>query len=145
MERLAQLLEKNGQSALGADLRSRIRSSSGSASGGSRAATGGLAAGTPPDRIGSDRNGSPVEEIDVGELYKVYDPVGLQKKWSIGEVARVVTALSDLHLPLKKGVLSNSMEALDGIVFKAGIRGSTTSLVDADVAAGNCASSVADV
>ena len=50
-------------------------------------AKGGLAAGTAPNRIGADRNGAPVEEIDVGELYKVYDPVGLQNKWSIGEVA----------------------------------------------------------
>ena len=53
---------------------------------------GGLAAGTAPNRIGADRNGAPVEEIDVGELYKAYDPVGLQKRWYIGEVARVVTA-----------------------------------------------------
>ena len=50
----------------------------------------------------------------------------------------VVTALPDLHLPWKKGVLSSSMEALDEAVFKAGIKDSTAFLVDADVAAGNC-------
>ena len=100
---------------------------------------GGLAAGTAPNRIGADRNGAPVEEVDVDELYKANDPVGLQKKWSIGEVARIVTALPDLHLPWKKGVLSSSMEALDEAAFKAGIKDSTTPLVDADLAAGNCA------
>ena len=73
MDRLARLLERNGQSALGGDLRSRISSSSGSTSGGGRVSKGGLAAGTAPNRIGADRNGAPVEEIDVGELYKVYD------------------------------------------------------------------------
>ena len=99
MDRLAQLLERNGQSALGADMKSRISSSSGGASGGGRGSTGGLAAGTPPDRFGADRNSNPVEEIDVDELYKVYDPVGLQRKWSEGEVARVVIALPDLLLP----------------------------------------------
>ena len=99
MDRLALLLEKSGQSALGGDMRSRISSSSGSASGGGRGSTGGLAAGTPPDRFGADRNGSTVQEIDAVELYKVYDPAGLQKKWSEGEVARVVIALPDLRLP----------------------------------------------
>ena len=139
MDRLAELLERGGQSALGADMRSRISSSSGSASGGGRGSTGGLAAGTPPDRLGADRNSSTVQEIDAVELYKVFDPVGLQKKWSEGEVARVVIALPDLHLPWKKGVLSSSVEALDEFAFRAGIKGSTTALVDADVAAGNCA------
>ena len=52
---------------------------------------------------------------------------------------RVVTALPDLHLPWKKGNLSASLEPLDEEVFKAGINDSTASLVDADVAAGNCA------
>ena len=136
MDRLAQLLERSGQSALGADMKSRISSSSGGASGGGRGSTGGLAAGTPPDRFGGDRNSSPVQEIDAVELYKVFDPAGLQKKWSEGEVARVVIALPDLRLPWKKGVLSTSVEALDEFVFKAGIKGSTTALVDADVAAG---------
>ena len=107
--------------------------------GGGRVSKGGLSAGTAPNRIGADRNGTAVEEIEAGELYSVYDPVGLQRKWSISEVARIVTALPDLHLPWKKGVLSSSMEALDEAVFKAGIKDSTTSLVDADVAAGNCA------
>ena len=94
MDRLARLLERNGQSALGADLRNRRSSgtSSGSASGGGRVLKGGLAAGTAPNRFGADRNGAPVEEIDAGELYRVYDPVGLQSRWHIGEVARVVTA-----------------------------------------------------
>ena len=48
---------------------------------------GGLASGKAPNRIGAECNGAPVEEIDVDELYKVYDLVGLQRKWSIGEVA----------------------------------------------------------
>ena len=140
MDRLARLLERNLQSALGADLGSRISSSSGSASGGGRVSKGGLAAGTAPNRIGADRNGAPVEEVEVDELYKAYDPIGLQKKWSIHEVARgVVTALPDLHLPWKKGNLSASLESLDEEVFRAGINDSTTPLVDADVAAGNCA------
>ena len=47
------------------------------AAGGGRVSKGGLAAGTAPNRIGADRNGAPVEEIDVDELYNVYDPVGL--------------------------------------------------------------------
>ena len=68
MDRLARLLERNGQSALGADLRERFGNSSGSAGGGSRVSKGGLAAGTAPNRIGADRNGAPVEEIGVGEL-----------------------------------------------------------------------------
>ena len=78
MDRLAQLLERNGQSALGAEMKSRISSSSGSASGGGRVSRGGLAAGTPPNRIGADRNGAPVEEVEAGDLYKAHDPVGLQ-------------------------------------------------------------------
>ena len=113
MDRLARLLERNGQSALAADLRSRISSSSGGASGGGRVSKGGLAAGTAPNRIGADRKCAPVEEVDAGDLYKVYDPVGLQKRWPIHEVARVVvTALPDLHLPWKKGTLSTSLESL---------------------------------
>ena len=71
LDRLAQLLERNGQSALGADMKSRISSSPGSASGGGRVSKGGLAAGTAPNRIGADRNGAPVEEVDAGDLYKV--------------------------------------------------------------------------
>ena len=90
--------------------------------------------------LAADRNGAAVEEIEAGEIYKVYDPVGLQSKQPTGEVVRVVTALPDLHLPWKKGVLSSSIEAPDEVVFKAGIKNSTPSLVvDADVAAGNCA------
>ena len=139
MERLARLLERNGQSALGAGLKQRFAKSSGSAGSGGSATKGGLAAGTAPDRFGADRNSAPVEEIDADDLYKVFDPVGLQKKWSVSEVARVVTALPDMHLPWKKGSPSSSMEALDEAVFKAGITDSTTALVDADVAAGNCA------
>ena len=109
----------------------RISSSSGSASsGGGRVSKGGLAAGTAPNRIGADRNGAPVEEVDADDLYKVYDPVGLQKKWSIHEVARVVTALPELRLPWKKGALSASLESLDEEAFKAGINDSTTSLVE---------------
>ena len=139
LDRLARLLKRNGQSALGADLRSRSAKSSGTAAGGGRVSKGGPAAGTAPNRIGADRNGAAVEEIEAGELYSVYDPVGLQSKWPVGEVARVVTALPDLHLPWKKGVLSSPIEALGEAVFKAGIKDSTTSLVDADVAASNCA------
>ena len=112
LDRLARLLERNLQSALAADLQSRISSSSGSASGGGRVSKGGLAAGTAPNRIGADRNGAPVEEVDAEDLYKAHDPVGLQKRWSIHEVARVVTALPDLHLPWKKGTLSTSLESL---------------------------------
>ena len=51
-----------------------------------------------------------------------------------------MTALHDLNLPWKKGVASHSLAALDEAVFNAGVKGSTTSLlVDADVAASNCA------
>ena len=50
-----------------------------------------------------------------------------------------MTALPDLNLPWKKGVASHSLAALDEAVFNAGIKDSTTSLVDADVAASNCA------
>ena len=113
MDRLAQLLERNGQPALGAEMKSRTSSSSGSAYGGGRGSKGGLAVGTAPNHIGADRNGAPVEEVEAGDLYKLYDPVGLQKKWSVHEVARVVTALPDLHLPWKKGDFSASMEPLD--------------------------------
>ena len=99
LDRLSRLLERNGQSSLAADLRSRGGESS-SGSGSSRAVTsGGLQAGTAPDRFGTDRNGAPVTEIEAAELYAVFDPVGLQFRWSIGEVARVVTALPDLRLP----------------------------------------------
>ena len=68
LDRLARLLERNLQSALAADLQSRISSSSGSASGGGRVSKGGLAAGTAPNRIGADRNGAPVEEAEAGDL-----------------------------------------------------------------------------
>ena len=95
--------------------------------------------GTAPNRFGADRHSAPVEVVEADNLYKVYDPVGLQGKWTIHEVARVVTALPDLRLRWKKGDFSASMEPLDEVVFKAGITDSTTALVDADVAAGNCA------
>ena len=139
MDRLAQLLERNGQSALGAELKSRISSLSGSASGGGRGSRGGLAAGTAPNRFGSDRASAQVEVVEADNLYKVYDPVGLNEKWTIHEVARVVTALPELRLPWTKGDFGASMEPLDEAIFKAGIIDSTTTLVDADVAAGNCA------
>ena len=47
--------------------------------------------------------------------------------------------MPDLHLPWKKGVPSSSIAALDEAVFNAGVKNSTTSLVDADVAASNYA------
>ena len=50
-----------------------------------------------------------------------------------------MTALPDLNLPWKKGVVSHSLAALGEVVFNAGIKDSTTSLVDADVAASNVA------
>ena len=77
--------------------------------------------------------------VEADNLYKVYDPVGLNEKWTIHEVARVVTALPELRLPWTKGDFGASMEPLDEAIFKAGITDSTTTLVDADVAAGNCA------
>ena len=130
-----------GFGGLAADLRIRSGKSSGSASGGGRVSkSGGLAAGTAPNRIGADHNGGAVEEIEAGELYSVFDPVGLhQYKWSLGEVARVVAVLPDLHLPWKKGVPGNAIAALDEAIFDAGVKDSTASLVDADVAATNCA------
>ena len=139
MDRLAQLLERNGQSALAAELKGRISSLSGSASGGGRGSRGGLAAGTSPNRFGADRASAQVEVVEADNLYKVYDPVGLNEKWTIHEVARVVTALPELRLPWTKGNFGASMEPLDEAIFKAGIIDSTTALVDADVAAGNCA------
>ena len=140
LDRLARLLERNGQSALAADLRRRSGKFSGSASGGGRSSKSGrLSVGTAPGCFGADRNSAAVEETEAEELYSVFDPVGLQSKWSIGEVARVVTALPDLYLPWKKGVASQSLAALDEAVFNAGIKDSTASLVEADVAASNFA------
>ena len=50
-----------------------------------------------------------------------------------------MTALPELRPPWTKGDFGASMEPLDEAIFKAGITDSTTTLVDADVAAGNCA------
>ena len=77
MDRLARLLGRNGQSALGADLRSRISNSSGSAYGGGRASKGGLAAGTAPNRIGADHNGAPV--LDYALRWKRPTPTSSTK------------------------------------------------------------------
>ena len=74
------------RAALAADLRSRSGKSSGASGGGRGSRPGGLAAGTAPERFGADRNSATVEKIEAEELYAVFDPVGLDSKWSIGEV-----------------------------------------------------------
>ena len=78
--RLARLLERCGQSALAADLRSRSGKSSGASGGGRSSKSGGLAADTAPERFGADRNSATVEEIEADELHSAFDPVGLQSK-----------------------------------------------------------------
>ena len=77
LDRLARLLERRGQSALAADLRSLSGKSSGASGGGRGSRPGGLAAGTAPERFGADRNSATVEKIEAEELYAVFDPVGL--------------------------------------------------------------------
>ena len=64
-------------SALGADLRSRISNSSGSAPGGGRASKGGLAAGTAPNRIGAEARA----EVEATPLEKAL-PNGCARLWA---------------------------------------------------------------
>ena len=78
LDRPARLLERRGQSALAVDLRSRSGKPSGASGGGRSSKSGGLSTGTAPDRFDADRNSATVEEIEAGELYSVFDPVGLQ-------------------------------------------------------------------
>ena len=68
LDRLARLLERRGQSALAADLRSRSGKSSDASGGGRASKSGGLAAGTVPGRFGADRNSATMEEIEADEL-----------------------------------------------------------------------------
>ena len=66
----------------------------GSGSSGKKRASGGgaasVGAGIAPLAIDADRGATPVlVTIDADDLYTVFDPVGLNKQWTVTEVLRV--------------------------------------------------------
>ena len=123
MDRLAGLLERNGQAAVAAEIRGLAGSGS---RGGAGGAGGGLAAGTPPNRFDHGRSADDaLTTIESDDLYSRFDPAGLDKKWTEKEVARVVSALPDLNLPYRHDALAGTIDALGFQVFQAGFLGPT--------------------
>ena len=110
-------------------------------SGRSRASGGGAApagAGIAPLAIDADRGASPtLVRIDVDDLYTVFDPVGLNKQWTVTEVLRVKQAMPNMRLSFTVTDPAPTVVALDRAVFEGGYSDSTSDLVSADVANGN--------
>ena len=125
MDRLAGLLERNGQAAVAAEVRGLAGSGS---RGGAGGAGGGLAAGTPPNRFDHGRSADDaLTTIESDDLYSRFDPAGLDKKWTEKEVARVVSALPDLNLPYRHDALAGTIDALGFQVVQAGLHFSNLS------------------
>ena len=112
-----------------------------SSSGRSRSSGGGAApagAGIAPLAIDADRGASPtLVRIDADDLYTVFDPVGLNKQWTVTEVLRVKQSMPNMRLSFTVTDPAPTVVALDRAVFEGGYSDSTSDLVSADVANGN--------
>ena len=114
----------------------------GSGSSGKKRASGGGAAsagaGIAPLAIDADRGATPVlVTIDADDLYTVFDPVGLNKQWTVTEVLRVKQPMPNMRLSFTVTDPAPTVVALDRAVFEGGYSDSTSDLVSADVANGN--------
>ena len=113
-----------------------------SSSGRKRSSGGGAAAagvGLAPREFDADHAASPVlVTIDADDLYHVFDPDGLNKRWTVNEVLRVKKAMPNMRLPFTATDPAPTVMALDRAVFEGRYSDSTSALVvDADVADGN--------
>ena len=131
-KRLVSLIAASGKRSVGDD----SGSSGKKRSSGSGAATAGP--GIAPLAIDAGRGTTPVRvTIDADDLYTVFDPVGLNKQWTINEVLRVKQSMPNMRLSFSVTDPAPTVMALDRAVFEGGYADSTSALVEADVANGN--------
>ena len=58
--------------------------------------------------------------IDADDLYTVFDPVGLNKQWTVNEVLRVKQSMPNLRLSFAVTDPAPTVMALDRAVFEGG-------------------------